>query len=119
MEIWWGEHIMNATIAAKMPRIIFGLNMDARTFCRRWFKSTPEEEGERGYREKCIHLLSQVLKINANSIQRWGKGMDLETPDTYKAALAYADILREMIENTYGSTDILRLVLEEKERKRD
>ncbi|MEO1208850.1 MAG: hypothetical protein AAFX78_04830 [Cyanobacteria bacterium J06638_20] len=45
--------------------------------------------------------------------------MDLETPDTYKAALAYADILREMIENTHGSTDILRLVLEEKERKRD
>lgn len=108
---------MGVTIADKMPRIILRLSMDARTFCRRWFKSTPEQEEERGYREKSINLLSQVLKLKPNTIQRWGKGMDLETPEAYQAALAYADILREMIESTNQGTDILRLVLEHQSSK--
>ncbi|MEO1145577.1 MAG: hypothetical protein AAFY26_08265 [Cyanobacteria bacterium J06638_22] len=84
--------------------------MDARTFCRRWFKSTPEDEKERGYREKCIELLSKVLKVKPNSIHRWGSGMNLTTPPQHQATLAYADILRELIESTDANTDILDLV---------
>lgn len=86
--------------------------MQAREFCRRWFKATPEDEQQRGYREKCINLLAQVLRIKPNTIQRWGKGMELETPDQYAVTLAYADIIRELIEATHEGTDLLKLVLE-------
>jgi hypothetical protein len=86
--------------------------MQAREFCRRWFKATPEQEMERGYREKCVNLLSQILKVRPNTIQRWGKGLDLKTPESYAVTLAYADIIRELIEATHQGTDLLKLVLE-------
>jgi hypothetical protein len=86
--------------------------MKAREFCRRWFGATLEDEQERGYREKCVVLLSKVLHIRENTIQRWGKGLDFEKmPEPYEVTLAYADIIREMIEAVNGRTEMIDMVL--------
>lgn len=93
--------------------------MKAREFCQRWFRSTEDEERARGYRERCVALLARVLKVKENTIQRWGSGIDFENmPEQYEVTLAYADIIREMIESTYSRTDMIDAVLDLlKERK--
>ncbi|KAM3112785.1 hypothetical protein [Phormidesmis sp. 146-33] len=86
--------------------------MKAREFCQRWFKSTEEDEQTRGYRERCVALLARVLRVKENTIQRWGSGIDFEnTPEQYEVTLAYADIIRELIERTQSQTDLLQEVL--------
>lgn len=86
--------------------------MKAREFCQRWFKATEEDEQIRGYREKCVVLLAQVLRVRENTIQRWGKGIDFENmPEQYEVTLAYADIIREMLEAVSTKTDMVELVL--------
>lgn len=96
------------------PYEVLSLRMKAREFCQRWFKSTPEDEQERGYREKCVNLLARVLRLKENTIQRWGSGIDFEKmPENYEVTLAYADIIRGMIESTYTKTDMIQTVLEQ------
>jgi len=94
------------------PYEVLSQQMKAREFCQRWFKATPEDEQVRGYREKCVALLSKVLRVKENTIQRWGKGIDFENmPEQYEVTLAYADIIREMIESVSSRTEMLDLVL--------
>jgi hypothetical protein len=94
------------------PYEVLGSRMKAREFCQRWFKSTPEEEQVRGYRERCVALLARVLRVKANTIQRWGSGLDFEEmPEQYEVTLAYADIIRELIERTQSQTDLLQEIL--------
>jgi len=91
---------------------VFETSMEPRDFCRRWFAATAEEEAARGYRGKCVFLLSEILKVKENTIQRWGSGLEFENmPEPYKATLAYVDIIRCMIEATHGQTDLLPMVL--------
>jgi len=93
---------------------VLSLRMKAREFCQRWFKSTEEDEQARGYREKCVNLLAKVLRVKENTIQRWGSGLDFEKmPEQYEVTLAYADIIRGMIESTYSKTDMIQSVLEQ------
>jgi hypothetical protein len=94
------------------PYQVLSQMMLPREFCQRWFRSTPEDEQQRGYREKCVALLSKVLRIRENTIQRWGGGIDFERmPEHYQVTLAYADIIREMVESVSQKTDMLDLVL--------
>lgn len=95
------------------PYEVLNQQMKARAFCQRWFKATEEDEQIRGYREKCVVLLGKVLHVRENTIQRWGKGIDFENmPETYEVTLAYADIIREMIESVSTKTDMLDLVMD-------
>ena len=95
------------------PYEVLSQQMKAREFCQRWFKATAEDEQERGYREKCVVLLSKVLRARENTIQRWGSGLDFERmPEQYEVTLAYADIIREMVEAVSTRTDMLSLVLD-------
>ncbi|NET37677.1 MAG: hypothetical protein F6K19_37610 [Cyanothece sp. SIO1E1] len=93
--------------------------MKAKEFCQKWFKPTAEEVQARGYRERCVALLARVLKVKEGTIQRWGSGIDFENmPEQYEVTLAYADIIRDMIESTYNRTDMIHAVLEQlRERK--
>lgn len=88
--------------------------MHPRTFCRRWFGlSAAKENGkpcfteeqilamesEHGYREKCINLIAQLLKIKPNTIHRWGKGVafdkiPVDKRQKYEIYLGYIDAIR-------------------------
>lgn len=85
-----------------------------RIFCRRWFgledtkengrpRFTEEQilamESEYGYREKCINLISQLLKIKPNTVHRWGKGVSFnkipnDKRQKYEIYLGYIDAIR-------------------------
>lgn len=85
-----------------------------RKFCRRWFgleaidedgrpRFTEEQvlamESEHGYREKCINLISRILKIKPNTIHRWGKGVSFDKipadkRQSYETYLSYVDSIR-------------------------
>ena len=88
--------------------------MHPRLFCRRWFglsiankngkprfteKQILAIESEHGYREKCINLISKLLKIKPNTIQRWGKGVlfnkiPKDKQKKYEIYLGYVDTIR-------------------------
>ena len=88
--------------------------MHPRLFCRRWFglsltnnngkprfteKQILAIESEHGYREKCINLISKLLKIKPNTIQRWGKGVvfdkiPIDKKEKYEIYLGYVDAIR-------------------------
>jgi hypothetical protein len=92
-----------------------------RIFCRRWFGlddiNIREDgrlryrenlilamESEYGYREKCINLLAQILKIKPNTIQRWGRGVEFDNipkdkQQQYETFLGYVDTLRVLTTN--------------------
>jgi hypothetical protein len=85
-----------------------------RAFCRQWFglerthqnghlcytkEQILEIECEYGYRERCIRLMSKILKIKSNTIQRWGKGVSFdkippEQREKYEACLGYFNLIR-------------------------
>ena len=89
-------------------------SMHPRIFCRRWFgleaineygkpRFTEEQilaiESEHGYREKCINLIARTLKIKANTIHRWGKGVTFnnisaDKRQKYETYLSYVDAIR-------------------------
>ena len=89
-------------------------SMHPRTFCRRWFgleaieedgrpRFTEEQilamESEYGYREQCINLIAKILKIKANTIHRWGKGVAFDKipadkREKYETYLGYVDAIR-------------------------
>lgn len=85
-----------------------------RRFCRRWFGLEALNEARRprftegqilamesefGYREKCINLIANILKIKCNTIHRWGKGVAFDKIPSdkgqkYEAYLGYVDAIR-------------------------
>ena len=94
--------------------ISYKQSMHPRRFCRRWFgleaineygrprfteKQILEMESEHGYREQCINLLTGILKIKANTIHRWGKGVAFDKipadkRQKYETYLGYVDAIR-------------------------
>lgn len=98
--------------------------MKPREFCREWFSATPEEalekEAERGYRERCVELLSDITGVGVEAVDKWGKGKDggglefAKMPPQYKKTLAYAMTLKRIAEVAYkGDPKILEFVLEQ------
>lgn len=85
-----------------------------RDFCGRWFNATPRDEQERGYRAKCVQLLSRILKVQAETIsQKWGSGIDFDgMPPQYEVTLAYADTLRSILITVNKNQDFVELVSE-------
>ena len=92
------------------------LGIHPRRFCRRWFgyedinqfgkprfteKQILAIESDRGYRQKSIDLLAEILKIKRNTIDRWGKGVEFNKipaneQQKYQVYLGYVDVIRIM-----------------------
>lgn len=85
-----------------------------REFCSRWFNATPEDEQERGYRAKCVQLLSRILKVKSETVnQKWGSGIDFAAmPPQYEVTLTYADTLRSIFITVNRNPDLVELVSE-------
>jgi hypothetical protein len=95
--------------------------MDADTFCDRWFgldELKPEEKEqrkqERGYRAKCVRILSAVLKKPEKTVNNWGSRFE-GMPEDYQATLAYADALRVQLKA--APHELLELFLEQRSRQ--
>ncbi len=108
------------------------LGIHPRLFCRRWFglEAVKESgrprfleaqilamESEHGYREKCINLLSRLLKIKPNTIQRWGKGVSFDKipgdkRQKYEIYLGYVDSVRIIAESLHqlDESSLLKLL---------
>ena len=78
--------------------------MDAETFCDRWFgldELEPEEKEqikrERGYRARCVRILSAVLRKPEKTISNWGSRFEA-MPEDYQVTLIYADALRVQLQ---------------------
>jgi hypothetical protein len=97
------------------------LRMDAETFCDRWFgldQLEPEEreqvKQERGYRARCVRILSAVLRKPEKTISNWGSRFEA-MPEDYEVTLTYADALRVQLQ---ASPDrLLSLFLERRSRE--
>ncbi len=95
--------------------------MDTETFCDRWFgldELEPEEreqrKQERGYRARCVRILSAVLKKPEKTVGNWGSRFE-GMPEDYQATLAYADALRVQLKA--APDELLDLFLEQRSRK--
>jgi len=89
--------------------------MEPREFCRRWLNADEEIESARGYRSKCVDLLSRVTGIDRETINsKWGAGIEFaKMPKQYQKTLAYADMIREMLASgAKAHPDILDMVME-------
>jgi len=89
--------------------------MEPQEFCRRWLNADQEMESARGYRSKCVDLLSQVTGIDRETINsKWGAGVKFaKMPKQYQKTLAYADMIREMLASGAKShPDILDMVMQ-------
>ena len=126
--------ILNKSVSCKQ-------GMHPRVFCRRWFGLSAKDdngkprftegqilamEAEHGYREKCINLISQLLKIKPNTIQRWGKGVlfnkiPADKRQKYKVYLSYVDTIRVMTMSLkkLDEASLLKLLQELEARKID
>ncbi len=60
----------------KVRRFSLPKRMKPRDFCREWFGATTEEEQERGYKERCTELLSEITGIGKEAVDKWGKGAE-------------------------------------------
>lgn len=96
-------------------------SMDAETFCDRWFgldQLEPEEreriKRERGYKARCVRILSSVLKKPEKTISNWGSRFE-GMPEDYKVTLAYADALRVQLKAS--PDELLNLFLEQRSRQ--
>jgi hypothetical protein len=89
-------------------------NVKPREFCAKWFGTTEEEERERGYRAKCVALLSRVLGIKVDTINnKWGPGLDFPLmPEQYEKTLTYANSLREIISAASRDPALADMILE-------
>lgn len=85
-----------------------------REFCKRWFNATDDDEQVRGYRAKCVNLLSRILGVKPETISsKWGEGIEFEQmPETYQKTLAYANSLREIVDAAGNNPDLADLVIE-------
>lgn len=94
--------------------------MKPRDFCREWFNATPEQEQERGYKERCAELLTEITGAGKEAVDKWGKGKDgqglefAKMPVQYERTLAYAIALKRIAEATYkGNPRIIEVVQEQ------
>lgn len=126
----------SSTIANKILRACLEREhtISPRSFCRRWFglesvdrnsrpRFTEQQililESEHGYREKCINLIATLLKIEPNTVHRWGKGVEFDKIPVnqqrkYEVYLGYVDSLR-IITTTLSEVDngsLLKLLQE-------
>lgn len=88
--------------------------MQPREFCKRWLEATDEDEQQRGYRARCVRLLSEVTGVASETINStWGAGVDFpKMPEQHAKTLAYADLVRAMLAAGVRShPDILNQVL--------
>lgn len=95
--------------------------MDAETFCERWFsldRLDPDKreqiKQERGYRAKCVRILSAILKKPQKTVSNWGSRFEA-MPEDYQPTLAYADALR--IQLNAAPDELLELFLEQRSSK--
>ncbi|MBW4464477.1 MAG: hypothetical protein KME07_03430 [Pegethrix bostrychoides GSE-TBD4-15B] len=73
--------------------------MKPRQFCRLWLNATEDEEQSRGYRTQCVKLLSRIIGVEENTIERWGSGIDFPgMPAQYENTLSYALTIKRMLE---------------------
>lgn len=92
--------------------------MDAETFCERWFgidqleaKEREQVKQERGYRARCVRVLSAVLKKPQKTVGNWGSKFEV-MPEDYKVTLAYADALRVQLKA--APDELVSLYLEQR-----
>ena len=71
--------------------------MKAWDFCSLWFNADSEDQQERGYKAKCVALLSKALKVRENTIQRWGSKFE-NMPDQHEATLSYLAIIHNIVQ---------------------
>ncbi len=95
--------------------------MNAETFCDRWFgidqlelEERERVKQERGYRARCVRVLSSVLKKPQKTVGNWGSKFE-GMPEDYRATLAYADALR--IQLKAAPDELLDLFLEQRSSK--
>ena len=108
------NQLVNLTAKILEASTIYKQGIHPRIFCRRWFSLEAtneygrprftewqiiEMESEHGYREKCINLIARILKIKANTIHRWGKGVlfdkiPADKRQKYEIYLGYVDAIR-------------------------
>ncbi|MBE9039356.1 hypothetical protein IQ235_00915 [Oscillatoriales cyanobacterium LEGE 11467] len=62
--------------------------MEAWEFCLNWFDVPPEDrdQPERGFRAKCVRELSELLSLEQNTIDQWGKRLE-NMPARYQREL--------------------------------
>lgn len=91
--------------------------MKPRQFCRLWFNVSEEDEKARGYRTQCVNLLSRVIGLEKDTIDRWGSGVEFPgMPDQYENTLGYALTIKRMLEEGGKSQrEIFQAVLQELE----
>lgn len=99
---------------AKLESLKTVKTVQPREFCQKWFNATERDEQLRGYRAKCVKLLSQVVGIESHTISsKWGSGLDFEKmPEQYQKTLAYANSLREIYDNVSQDEHLMDLILE-------
>jgi hypothetical protein len=92
--------------------------MDAERFCERWFgldelepEQREQKKRERGYRAKCVRILSAVLKKPEKTVSNWGSQFEM-MPEDVKATLTYADALRVQLKA--APDELLELFLEQR-----
>lgn len=90
--------------------------MRADEFCQRCFGLDKLSEAEReaaknvrGYRAKCVRLLSKVLGKPENTVDKWGARFE-QMPADYEQTLSYADAIRIMLQNI--PEELIHLFLE-------
>lgn len=93
--------------------------MKARDFCREWFGVDPEQERVWGYRRRCVELLSRVIGLEQDTIERWGSGVDFDKmPSQYENTLAYAIALKRVMDATsVGCNGLIDLIQKDREVK--
>ncbi len=98
----------------RLTRAVNQRCMQPREFCKRWLEANDDDEQQRGYRARCVRLLSEVTGVATETINStWGAGIDFpKMPEQHGKTLAYADLVREMIAAGVRShPDILDRVL--------
>lgn len=92
------------------------IRMQAEEFCERWYELDllephlkEEAKRVRGYRAKCVRLLSTVLQKEEKTVNNWGPRFENMPPD-FEVALAFVDAIRLQI--TSLPEDLVNLFME-------
>lgn len=109
-----------ATPGGKVRSVPIPTRMQPREFCREWFSrpgdtevDRDDREQERGYRQKCIELLSNTTGVSQEGVDKWSKGPKEENlnfsgmPAQYQRTLAYAISLKRVAEAVSSSDPYL------------
>jgi hypothetical protein len=85
-----------------------------RIFVRCWLgiDSLPAEqianiEKKRGYRARCVQLISRILGIDSHAVELYGSGLEFEKmPKRNRQKLAIALLARESVQNTRTNSTV-------------